>query len=383
MRIKIVSKTLVSSLVFFLSFFLSLAGCAHKASTQNSVEGIGGRVTKSGRTPQALESDINPWSLSRSPTAQERAEAIGFYSSGCLVGGRTLPLSTSRWEIVNPQRRRNYSHSKMEEFLNFLGKWSAEDSKIGKIIVGDIAQPTGGPMFNGHASHQTGLDADLRIALWPRKKKMKSAQRQNLSDVSVAGHIAKKTKDGYKLQSEFYKKYWRPQYAELISKAASFSDVERIFVSPPIKTQVCRHFSQSKKSLKGSKAQRNQSLGQSLVQLPEWLLKIRPYAGHTGHFHVRLKCPKKNLKCVPQGEVVKDPTDITGVGCSGDELASWYEKDNTKNGFLKNQAAELSLAEATAPVDQEKAKAELWTLKLEKMPLECRALASDKFADAK
>ena len=57
-------------------------------------------------------------------------------------------------------RNRNWGHPKLVEFLERL---SAKGAKVGwpGLLVGDMAQPRGGPMLTGHASHQVGLDADI------------------------------------------------------------------------------------------------------------------------------------------------------------------------------------------------------------------------------
>jgi len=49
-----------------------------------------------------------------------------------------------------------------------------------------------------------------------------------------------------------------------------------------------------------------------------WLNKVRPWWGHTYHFHVRLDCPAGMSTCVPQ----KAPP--PGDGC-GAELDAWLQ----------------------------------------------------------
>ena len=50
------------------------------------------------------------------------------------------------------------------------------------LWIGDLAQPRGGPMSNMHASHQSGIDADIWLDLTP-KPAMSRAARE---DVDVA-----------------------------------------------------------------------------------------------------------------------------------------------------------------------------------------------------
>ena len=54
----------------------------------------------------------------------------------------------------------------------------------------------------------------------------------------------------------------------------------------------------------------------------DWLRVVRPWFGHSAHFHVRLNCPVDSPACEPQ-----DPPP-EGDGC-GSELASWFEPPPT------------------------------------------------------
>ncbi|MDP9138402.1 MAG: penicillin-insensitive murein endopeptidase, partial [Pseudomonadota bacterium] len=91
-------------------------------------------------------------------------------------------------------------------------------------------------------------------------------------------------------------KVWTEAHAKLIKRAASFPEVARIFVHPPIKKALCGW------------ATGNRS----------WLGKVRPYYGHTYHFHIRMNCPAGSANCRNQPPAA--PAD--GTGC-GTELAHW------------------------------------------------------------
>ena len=52
----------------------------------------------------------------------------------------------------------------------------------------------------------------------------------------------------------------------------------------------------------------------------DWLKKMRPWAGHYNHFHVRLSCPKNSELCINQADV------NNSSGC-GSELDFWMKKD--------------------------------------------------------
>src|SRR5215472_13116433 len=65
-------------------------------------------------------------------------------------------------------------------------------------------------------------------------------------------------------------KIWSPADVAFIRTAAEQPEVERVLVNAAIKKEPCR------------------VEGKDDVL---WMSKVRPWYGHTGHMHVRLKCP--------------------------------------------------------------------------------------------
>ena len=102
-------------------------------------------------------------------------------------------------------------------------------------------------------------------------------------------------KDRHKIDPEV----WNESHAKLVKRAASYPEVARIFVHPPIKKALCEWAGK-----KGA-----------------WLAKVRPYWGHTYHFHIRINCPAGNPNCKDQPPA--RPADETG--CGG-ELAYWMSE---------------------------------------------------------
>jgi penicillin-insensitive murein endopeptidase len=152
------------------------------------------------------------------------------------------------------------------------------------LLVGDLAQPRGGPMLSGHASHQIGLDADVWLTPMPDRT-LSAKEREEIQGQLVV-------KDRKRIDP----KVWTEKHARLIKRAASYPEVARIFVHPPIKAELCKWAT-------GDKA---------------WLAKVRPYFGHNWHFHIRINCPADSPNCKNQPEA--RPED--GTGC-GNELAYW------------------------------------------------------------
>jgi penicillin-insensitive murein endopeptidase len=150
-----------------------------------------------------------------------------------------------------------------------------------------MAQPRGGPLPFGHASHQIGLDVDIWFMPMPNHE-LSPQERENISASNLVApdklHVDPKT--------------WTPADVAFIRTAAEQPDVERIFVNAAIKKELCRvegknHFS--------------------------WMSRVRPWYGHADHIHVRLKCPPDSPNCRKQ-----EPVPV-GDGCAEKDLAFWFK----------------------------------------------------------
>jgi len=214
--------------------------------------------------------------------ANLRPRVYGGYTRGCLAGGKSLAINGDAWQVMRLSRNRNWGHPELIDFLERLGK-AAPGLGWRGLLVGDLAQPRGGPMLTGHRSHQLGLDADIWLKPMPAKT-MSRKERENVSAVSM---LIKGTR-------KLNKKIWTTSRHRLIRQAAFDRRVARIFVHPAIKKALC------------DGAGTNRS----------WLRKVRPWKGHHYHFHVRLSCPPGNSACKNQ----KPPP--SGDGC-GKELSWW------------------------------------------------------------
>jgi penicillin-insensitive murein endopeptidase len=212
------------------------------------------------------------------------ARPIGSYASGCLAGAEALPLDGPHWQVMRLSRNRNWGHPKL---VAYIEKFSADAARGGwnGLLVGDMAQPRGGPMVSGHASHQIGLDVDIWFVPMPDHV-MSRDERETKAAISmlVTGRL---TVDPAK---------WSDLYPRLLKQAVSYPEVARIFVSPAIKKQLCE-------TTGGDRS---------------WLRKLRPWFGHDDHFHVRLSCPPGLAGCANQAPPPE------GDGCGAD-LASWFK----------------------------------------------------------
>ena len=214
------------------------------------------------------------------------ARAIGSYTRGCLAGGRMLPVSGPGWEAMKLWRNRNWGHPVLIRFLERFAKESKEKDGWPGLLIGDLAQPRGGPMLTGHRSHQIGLDADI----WYRPKpghKLSKKERSDSWSIPLAKEFSR----------DIVRKNWNPGYVKLLKRAASYPETARIFVHPAVKKALCE----------GAGSDRT------------WLRKIRPWWKHNYHFHVRLKCPDGFVGCKNQNPPP------AGDGC-GPQLKHWMKK---------------------------------------------------------
>lgn len=212
---------------------------------------------------------------------------IGFYSKGCLAGGIAIPTDGPTWQAMRLSRNRRWGHPDMIALLDRLSREAAAQDGWPGLLVGDISQPRGGPMLSGHASHQIGLDADIWLTPMPNRR-LTAQEREDTEAPSVLA-------DG-SLQVDPNR--WTEAHGRLIMRAASYPQVERIFVHPGIKQKLCDSYSGDRSNLG----------------------KVRPAYGHHYHFHIRMKCPPGSSGCTAQQPVA------AGSGCDA-SLAWWFTEE--------------------------------------------------------
>jgi penicillin-insensitive murein endopeptidase len=217
--------------------------------------------------------------------ARMEARTIGGYARGCLAGAVALPINGRTWQVMRVSRNRNWGHPVL---VRFLEKLAGEAPRTGwrGLLVGDMAQPRGGPMRTGHASHQLGLDADIWLTPMPARE-LSRIEREEMSATMV---VAPDRRD-------VDPKVWTPAHLNVIKAAALDNRVARIFVNAAIKKALCREAGSDR----------------------TWLSKVQPWWGHDYHFHVRLDCPAGEPECTPQ------PPRPPGDGC-GKELDHWFQE---------------------------------------------------------
>jgi penicillin-insensitive murein endopeptidase len=231
----------------------------------------------------AAAAAFHDWHTVAHPVRQT-PQVIGTYTNGCVAGAMALPPDGAGYQVVRLSRNRYWGHPDLIAFLEDYGR-AVEAAGIGAdgtgiLAVGDLSQPRGGPMPSGHASHESGLDADI----WLRTDlpRLPFLEREGLDDVSLV--------EDWRVTDAF-----TDETATLIRIAAADPRVERIFVHPAIKQAMCQRTWPDR----------------------SFLGTLRPWFGHTGHMHIRIGCPAGSPDCTRQAPPPP------GEGC-GAELASWF-----------------------------------------------------------
>ena len=254
----------------------------------------------------AAESGRPEWSKVGDP-ATGPASVIGSPAAGCLKGAVSLREDEHSFQVLRPSRNRHWGHPATIRFIGELARAAKGEGIAGPLLIGDMAQPRGGPMPVGHGSHQNGLDVDIWFRL--PVKPLSRAEIEAPKPVSMV------------YGTEVDEDHWTPAQARLLELAARAPQVDRIFVNPAIKKAMCRAVPAD-----GDR---------------EWLRKLRPWWGHDEHFHVRLSCPGDSPGCERQKPMPE------GDGC-GDELESWSTRPTWPAPTAKPHHQSRPLPEACA-----------------------------------
>jgi penicillin-insensitive murein DD-endopeptidase len=212
-------------------------------------------------------------------------QVIGFYAKGCIAGAHALPINGDTWQVMRLSRNRNWGHPDLIALLKRLSVKAHKDAGWPGILIGDMSQPRGGPMFTGHASHQVGLDADVWLTPMPDHR-LSREEREDMSAVMMVRSD----------RLDIDPKVWTLGHLAVIRDAAQEPRVERIFVNAAIKKALCREATGDR----------------------SWLSKVRPMYGHDYHFHIRITCPAGAAECKPQ------PPPSGDEGCKPSDFTYWF-----------------------------------------------------------
>lgn len=246
---------------------------------------------------------VNKWAtVTSAKNIFAEAQSIGNYTAGCLSGAVALPENGTGFQVMRLSRTRFFGHPDLKQFIVNLGK-TVFSEHWGTLLIGDMSQPRGGPTLTGHRSHQTGLDVDIWFFL------SAEAANRSLSLNERETWAAPSVLISHSDELDFYQ--WSAMNEKILEAAAQMPEVDRIFVNPSVKRQLC-------KSKLNNKA----------------LRKIRPWWKHDDHFHVRLKCPKNNRNCKGQEPLPQSN------GCDA-SLDWWFSAEAKKPAAKKHEPPKM------------------------------------------
>lgn len=256
--------------------------------TARSVSGLRGTIFAAMLLNSGGPAAANGWANVTTPTPGP-ARAIGETSRGCIAGAVGLPKDGPGYQVMHLERRRHFGHPDLVRIIQGLGQ-TAQRERLGMLHVGDLGQPRGGPTTFGHRSHQNGLDVDIWFTLEANLVGPSDPLRSRIAAPSLL------TEGG----SGLSRLLWENRHLRVLELTARVPKVDRIFVNPHIKRELCRS-----------------GLGDR-----DWLRKIRPWWGHDDHFHARLFCPPDSPECRSQEPLPP------GDGCDG-SLDWWFRLSST------------------------------------------------------
>ena len=133
-----------------------------------------------------------------------------------------LPITGPGWQVMRVSRNRYWGNPNLIAFIERLANHA---KKIGwnGILIGDLSQPRGGPMFTGHTSHQIGLDVDIWFTPAPDQELSKEEREFNLAQNMVSED-----------RRDVDPKVWTSAHTEVVRAAAEDGAASRIFVNPAI-----------------------------------------------------------------------------------------------------------------------------------------------------
>jgi penicillin-insensitive murein endopeptidase len=256
-------------------------GCGSAAAQDNAAQEAARRAAALAQLPR--DAAQRAFGLETAP-APGRPAAIGSYERGCLEGAVQLPADGPNWQVMRPSRDRAWGHPALIAFIERVAPKLPAAADWPGLLIGDIAQPRGGPMLTGHGSHQLGIEADIWLTPMPARR-LTPAERDEMSATEIVAA------DGEDVDPAV----WTPAHRRLLEMFAREPQVARMFVNPAIKRALCRDAGTDR----------------------AWLTKIRAWWGHDYHFHLRLSCPPGEPRCRDQAPPPP------GDGC-GRELAWWF-----------------------------------------------------------
>jgi penicillin-insensitive murein endopeptidase len=275
----------MSLMTVILIFSLALAACGNDpySNMQRTLASedpvfdpmTGGQIA----TPKLLVEDIAK-RLLEDPSQGSFEQAKGFYSNGSQINPSILGNAGPGFFKIFLGHDTAWTSYDMSYIIHQAAELLTHDFPNREPVeVGDCSSRRGGKLFQ-HASHQNGLDCDIRFL-------SKDGHTQNPNS---GGDFDENFVRSGKVTANFdTARNWT-----LLRNIVDFGRTKMIFMDPAIKKNFCSYV--------------KNTTGLSPAAT-ETLRRFIPYANHKNHFHLRITCPVSSPRCISQGE----PT--AGSGC--------------------------------------------------------------------
>ncbi len=157
------------------------------------------------------------------------SKSYGSYAKGCQSGAVALPTEGEGFQAMRLSRNRRWGQPQL---VSFIERFAQDSQKIGwpGLLIGDISPAARRSHADRPRSHQIGLDVVSGGARCPTTI-MSAQEREDTPFISMLDKSKFLTVDDRK---------WSPLNARLVMMAASYPQVERIFVNPAIKQKLAK-----------------------------------------------------------------------------------------------------------------------------------------------
>lgn len=180
--------------------------------------------------------------------------------------------------IKDNSREAAFGHPALVLMLRRSAREVASQTPGSVMVVGDLSSEEGGPL-SGHASHQSGRDAD--VGFYVRNRRGEPVVPERFIGFDGAGHA----KNGSGLVFDDARN-WQLVRAWVEDPRAGLS---HIFVSIPLRQRLLRYA-------------RSQRVPRELFNRAAVLLKQpASTSAHDDHFHVRIACPRLHERLCFEG----------------------------------------------------------------------------------
>lgn len=204
-----------------------------------------------------------PWTFA--PTAPEGSLSRGYPTGGRLTAGARLPESPD-YTLRTPDTAYGSTHA-MQVIQHAIAAFRHETAYLGEVLVCSLSKRRGG-RFPPHRSHRTGRDVDIGLVAYPGFPRGEGHKaRGGEVDWAATWLLMRHFIETEQVTYIFLSYHLQPAlYEAALALGATDEELSRVIQWP-----------------------RKRRAKTSAI--------VRHAAGHTGHFHVRIKCGPDEPRC--------------------------------------------------------------------------------------